>query len=260
MTLIDTHCHLDFPVLFKKHECLIENSINIGIRAIIIPAILAKRWDALINFTKKYPDFLYFALGLHPYFIAEHSQQDLMLLYGYLKQIKPIAIGEIGLDYYDNNLDKSKQHHFFEQQINIANMHQLPVIIHARKAHHDVIAILKKNNFKYGGVIHAFNGSFEQANEYMKLDFRFGVGGMITHPHAKHIRELAVNLPLESIVLETDAPDMPMYNQVTSYNSPENLLLIAQKLAKMRGISLEELGKQTTLNVVSTFKINIKAS
>jgi len=255
MRLTDTHCHLNFPVFDHLYDIIIKSCLRKNIGKIIVPAIKAVGWDQLIIFCQLYPEILYPALGLHPLFINEHNQNDLVLLEELIKKNKPIAIGEIGLDYFDKTLDKALQQYFFEAQVKLAQKYKLPIIVHARKSHHDILMILKKIKFDQYGTIHAFNGSLEQAQEYIKLGFKLGFGGMVTHPKARHITNLATNLPLSSIVLETDAPDMPLFEQAKSYNSPENILLIAQKMATMRNISLEEIANNTTENANRIFKL-----
>ncbi len=181
-------------------------------------------------------------------FVNDASKEDLALLRQYLSQHNTVAIGEIGLDFYIENFDQARQEHFFAEQLKLAAEFKLPVLLHCRRAIDTVIRHLKKNAV-CGGIAHAFSGSRSQANELIKLGFKLGFGGTMTYPNATRIRELAGTLPQDSIVLETDAPDMPpKFVQHGQPNRPEYLLRIAQTLADLRGISLQDVARMTTEN------------
>ena len=246
MNLIDTHCHLDNDAFDHDREEVIDNSRQLGINKIIIPGVSRNSWDKLLSLCDN-SKHLYPALGLHPYFTSTHKDADLIDLQSYLDSNTAIAIGEIGLDYYLKDIDKEKQIYFFEQQLLIAQKNNLPVILHVRKAHADVIALLKKIKVK-GGICHAYNGSYEQAQEYLKLNFIFGFGGTITYPQSTKLRNLASRLPLESIVLETDAPDMAVANHHGERNSPEYIIDCARALAQIREQDIDVIAQQTSAN------------
>lgn len=191
-------------------------------------------------------------------FIEQHQPQHLLELDQLVNKTKPCAIGEVGLDFYlskttSSNIsaqthDPEKQITYFAKQIIIAKRHDLPLIIHCRKAHDDCIKLLRQHSPK-GGIIHAFNGSIQQAHKYIELGFILGFGGMLTYPRSSKLRALASNLPLDSIALETDAPDMTVMQHRGQRNSPAYLPLVADALAELRNIDKRTVSKITTENV-----------
>lgn len=247
MELIDSHCHLDVEAFSADRNEVIRNSRAKGISRIIIPAIEANTWSGLISLCETETG-LYPALGLHPVFIDQHQPDAVNKLEKILQDTNPVAIGEIGLDFYLKELDKNKQTELFEKQLQIAKEHELPVILHVRKAHDQVLSLLKKYKLK-GGFAHAFNGSLQQANEYIKLGFKLGFGGTLTYKNANKIHKLAEALPLEAIVLETDSPDMVVESHQGQRNSPEYIIESLNALAAVRKESAEAIATQTSLNV-----------
>ena len=191
---------------------------------------------------------LHAALGLHPMFIEEHTDQHLHDLEMALNLPPVSAVGEIGLDFYEPGYNREKQEMFFRSQLKLAALKGLPVILHVRKAHNEVLKHLKMLNFKEGGIVHAFNGSLQLAKDYIKMDFKLGFGGTMTHARSVKIRELVKVLPLESIVLETDAPDMIPASSNSSRNTPVHLIDNFKALCSLRPESPEELARVTTKN------------
>ena len=250
--IIDTHCHLDNEQFKTDREDIMTKCQAKGISKIVVPAIARSNWDVVIQLCHKY-DMLYPALGLHPMLIDQHSDDDIKMLDHYLSQNTVIAVGEIGLDFYDKTANKVKQQRFFDAQLQLAQQYQLPVLLHVRKAHSDVIASLKKYSIP-GGIAHAFNGSMEVAQEYIKLGFKLGFGAVVTYERASKIRRLAADLPLQSIVLETDAPDMAGSLHHGERNSPEFLDEALSVLATLRQVTKEEIAAQTTKNARELFK------
>jgi TatD DNase family protein len=246
MHLIDSHCHLDFSEFDDDRENILSHCEQIGVKNIIVPSVMANSWDRLIDICQQ-SNMLYPALGLHPMFMDNHQAEDLIKLTENIALHKPVAIGEIGLDFYIPEHDKVSQTSLFEQQLTIAKKTDLPVILHVRKAHDQTLLLLKKHTVK-GGIIHAFNGSEQQAQQYIKLGFLFGVGGVITHKRATRLRQLFSILPLSSLVLETDAPDMPLSDMSEQRNTPENIPTILDCLAKIRSESKAEIATATTTN------------
>jgi TatD DNase family protein len=187
-------------------------------------------WSKLISLCQN-NDGLEFALGIHPYFISSATEDDLQTLSDLVQKHRQsvVAVGEIGLDFAsaENN---PKQIEFFEQQLSIANNYNLPVIIHHRKSHNELIRILKNTPVNKGGVVHAFSGSMFEAKTYIGLGFKIGVGGTITYQRAGKTRDVIRQLPIESLLLETDAPDMPIYGRQGQRNSPAFLPEILQSL------------------------------
>lgn len=217
-----------------------------GIEHLLIPAIQRSGWQNLWNLCLT-DDQLYPAIGLHPVMLEQHVQGDLKALETFIQLQPPVAIGEIGLDYAIKTLDKKKQEALLDAQLDIAARHQLPVILHIRKAHEPVLRLLKSHQL-CGGICHAFNGSEQQAGRYIEMGFGFGFGGMLTYPNARHLHALARHLPLETIVLETDAPDMSGIHHRYQRNSPAYLPEVVQMLGELRGIAPDQIAETTTRN------------
>lgn len=232
-TFIDSHCHLDFAVFDNDRSAIIKACREANIEAIIIPGVCRRDWQKILLLCQK-NNMLYSAVGLHPCFSVEHQVTDLDKLASICADNsttqKISAVGEIGLDFFIKNSDKKVQHYYFSEQLKIAGQYQLPVLIHARKSHDEVIKYLKENP-SLKGIIHAFSGSYEQAKEYLKRDFKLGFGGAFTYPRATRLRSLVSRLPVDAWVLETDAPDMSPLAHYGETNSPVNLPEIAREFA-----------------------------
>ena len=246
MNIIDTHCHLDVTDFDHDREQVLKNCRDKGISKIIVPAIEAKSWNKVLDLCKA-EQGLYPALGLHPVFIQHHHSKNLIQLEQLLETTSPVAIGEVGLDFYIKELDQQQQLELFEAQLVIAKNHSLPVILHVRKAHDQVLKLLKNMKLK-GGFCHAFNGSYQQAEQYLELGFKLGFGGTLTYENSTKIHKLAKTLPLEAIVLETDAPDMVVESHRGQRNSPEYILESLTALASIRNEDIETIAEQTTKN------------
>jgi len=244
MHLIDSHCHLDFDQFNSDRENILLHCQKLGVKDIIIPGVTADKWDDLIDICN-HSEMLHPALGLHPMFMAAHRPEHLLQLKETIANNKLIAIGEIGLDFYVADHDKAAQVDLFSTQLEIAQQSRLPVLLHVRKAHDQTISLLKKYPVS-GGIVHAFNGSIQQAEQYQQLGFVFGVGGAITHLRATRLRSLFTELDLSSIVLETDAPDMPLSELQEQRNTPENIPHILEALANLRVESRENIATITT--------------
>ena len=246
MEIIDTHCHLDVTDFDLDRVVVLENCRTQGISKIIVPAIESKTWANVLELCNAEKG-LYPALGLHPVFLKQHQADDINKLEKLLETASPVAIGEIGLDFYIKELDQQQQIILFEQQLLIAKNHNLPVILHVRKSHDQVLRLLKKIKVK-GGFCHAFNGTLQQAEKYIELGFKLGFGGTLTYKNSIKIHSLAKTLPLESIVLETDAPDMAVESHRGQRNSPEYIIEALSALAKIRNESMEFIAEQTSRN------------
>ena len=246
MEIIDTHCHLDVADFDLDRSQVLENCRDSDISKIIIPAIQTKTWSNILALCES-NNGLYPAFGLHPVFIQYHQSADINELEQLMDNHRPVAVGEIGLDFYIKELDQEKQLVLFEKQLIVAKNYNLPVIIHVRKAHDQVLQLLKKIKVK-GGFCHAFNGSTQQAQKYIELGFKLGFGGTLTYKNSTKIHKLAKELPLSSLVLETDAPDMVVESHRGERNSPEYILDALNALANIRNESVEFIAEQTTLN------------
>jgi len=254
MKLIDTHCHLDFEVFNADRDHVLQEARDVGLIGIVVPGTHQQGWENLLSVCAAH-DALYPVIGLHPMFLEQHQESDIEKLEYAINDSKPYAIGEIGLDYRDSVGDEGQQTFYFEQQVLLAQKKELPVILHILKAHDQALKILR-NNPVCGGTVHAFNGSLQQAEQYIELGFKLGFGGMLTYERSSKLRKLATELPLESIVLETDAPDVTVFQHQYERNSPVYLPYCLQALAEVRNETPEVIAAQTTENAISIFKLD----
>lgn len=247
--LIDTHCHLDAAEFDADRSKIAEQALKNGVLAIVVPAILRSNFDAVIALNKQHPHCAY-ALGIHPMYVNQSKPEDIEVLKTYVEQHKPVAIGEIGLDYYVTKDNSEVQIHYLTEQLKIARQHELPVLLHVRHAVDEVLKYVRRHQ-PVGGVAHAFNGSQQQAIQFIQLGFKLGFGGAMTYSRALRIRELAKTLPLESIVLETDSPDIPPeWVGSQGRNTPLELERIAQVLADLREQNLAQVVDITGSNAI----------
>lgn len=244
--LIDTHCHLDVEEFDPDRAQVLAAARAAGLVGIVIPAIHAAGWPRLLRLCAAAAD-LYPALGLHPVYLAQHRPEHIADLERALADSRPLAVGEIGLDFCQEGLDPARQQALFEAQLVLARSAGLPVLLHARKAHDQVLATLKRLRVR-GGIAHAFNGSLQQAGKYLDLGFCLGFGGMLTFERSLRLRPLARALPIEAIVLETDAPDLTVATHRGSRNSPAYLPEVLSALAEVRDADPAELAAQTSRN------------
>lgn len=253
--LFDSHCHLDFAEFDRDREALLKQMTKIGIDGVLIPGVTKDKWRHIRQLTALHKK-VYSAVGLHPLFIKEHRKEHLRDL-ELAVAMKPLwAIGEIGLDFYEKDIDRKIQIGLFKAQVEIAKSCKLPIILHVRKAHEDVLLYLKTMNFSEGGIVHAFNGSAEQAKRYAAMGFKLGFGGAFTYPGATKLRELAASLPLEDLVLETDAPDMKPVTCKKAHNTPLYLFDNFNELCKLRPEKPKEIADITSHNSRKVLRIS----
>jgi len=249
MALIDTHCHLDQPPLFDNIEKVIKQSVESDIEGIIIPSVSPENINKVIRVSQRF-DMCFLALGYHPFYAEQVTVEDLKKLSLLLIEHDAVAVGEIGLDKFSDKNQLSIQEKVYKNQLYIADNLELPIIVHARGMIDHITKHIRERKIK-GGIIHAFNGSFQQAEHLIKLGFKLGFGGVITYERAKHIRSLAKNLPLESIVLETDAPDMnPSWLESMLPNEPAQLKKISQIFCDLRGLEIREVASILKRNTI----------
>ena len=244
--LIDTHCHLDAAEFDADRDAVYAAAMAAGVGRIVVPGVTVNRNFRPKSTIAEYPACVE-AYGIHPLYVDQSSLEDLPRLRGWLQQAPPVAVGEIGLDFYVAGLDTERQTHFFVEQLKLAREFDLPVLLHVRRAVDPVLKQLRRIGVR-GGIAHAFNGSRQQADEFIKLGFVLGFGGAMTFDGSTRIRELAKTLPLESIVLETDAPDIPPAWLNRGRNSPAELPRIADTLAELRGLSRNDVVAATAAN------------
>ena len=264
MPWIDTHCHLDAAEFDADRDVVRQNAKSLGVETCVIPAVMASHFDEVRLLAHRHADA--YALGIHPLYTPLAEDKDLATLDTHLHAHRDdprlVALGEIGLDGFVPEINTpeafAKQTHFFEAQLQIAQRHQLPVILHVRRSADGLLKGLRQFPVA-GGIAHAFNGSLQQAKLFIEMGFKLGFGGAMTYDRATKLRALATELPLSALVLETDAPDIPPHWMYTTAedrekgkaqgrNSPAELPRIASDLAELRGISLEELAAATSAN------------
>lgn len=247
--LVDTHCHLDAPEFDVDRAAVADAAKRAGVGLILVPAVERANFGAVASVCRDFAG-CGAAYGIHPMYVPQAREDDLDALREIISREHPLAVGEIGLDHFVEPRDDSRQEFYFSAQLQIARDTGLPVLLHTRRAIDLVLKQLRLFRVP-GGIAHAFNGSRQQADEFIKLGFKLGFGGAMTFPRANRIRELAATLPLDAIVLETDAPDISPEWQPGARNTPGQLARIAQTLAELRGIAVREVAEATTANATA---------
>ncbi len=253
MELFDTHCHLDVDAFASDRDRVLADARAVGVRHMLVPAIQRGNWMTLWALWAR-DEALHPAIGLHPMLLQAHQDADIPALEAFVSTHRPVAIGEIGLDYTVKSLNWERQQKLLESQLAIAERHRLPVVLHVRKAHDPMLQTLKRYILP-GGICHAFNGSEQQGEQYREMGFRLGFGGMLTYPNARHLHALAGHLPLDAIVLETDAPDMSGAAHRYQRNSPAYLPEVLEMLAALRPEGAAVIADQTTRNAFRALRL-----
>ncbi len=248
---IDTHSHLDAGEFERDRDAVHARALAAGVLTQVVPAISLDNCEAVAETCRRYAGCLP-AWGLHPMYIGMHRPEHLDGLRRQVEAWHPVAIGEIGLDLFVSGLDYATQEYFYVEQLKIARDFDLPVLLHCRRANDQILKHLRRfPGLK--GIAHAFSGSRQQADEYLKLGFKLGFGGAFTWSRATRLRALAAELPIEAIVLETDSPDIPPAWVDQGRNEPAELARIAETLAELRGVDVGEIASRTTLNACALF-------
>lgn len=260
---IDSHCHLDAPEFDVDRHAVAQRATAAGVTRLVLPAVSVSNFDAVCALAHQY-GFAY-GLGIHPLYVHKASDGDLEVLQEALQKHRNdphlVAVGEIGLDHFVPGLDRTRQMHFYLAQLKLARAAGLPVILHVRRSADALLQGLRRIDVA-GGIAHAFNGSAQQAQQFVDRGFKLGFGGALTFDRALQIRALAKALPPAALVLETDAPDIPphwLYRTAAQRaagagmgrNEPAELPRIAQDLAALRGIGPNELAMLTSANVLA---------
>lgn len=247
--LIDTHCHLDAAEFDSDRAQVAQSALEHKVGIIVVPAVHSDNFQLVTALSQQFPHCAH-ALGIHPLFVENSQPEDLELLRQCLEENQAVAVGEIGLDFYIKGYDRERQEYFFVEQLKLAKTFNLPVILHVRGAIDTILKHLRILKLS-GGIAHAFNGSEQQAQEFIKLGFKLGFGGAMTYPRALKLRHLATHLPMESIVLETDAPDIsPEWIGTAGRNSPDQLHRIAEVLADLRHTDVAKIIEFTGKNAL----------
>ncbi|HDG1668555.1 TPA: metal-dependent hydrolase [Kluyvera ascorbata] len=254
---IDTHCHFDFPPFTGDEEASIQRAAAVGVNKIIIPATEADNFPRVLALAERFPP-LYAAVGLHPIVVERHNDESLAQLEAAiaLKPAKLVAVGEIGLDLYRENPQFERQQYLLDEQLRLAKRYDLPVILHSRRTHDKLALHLKRQNLPRTGVVHGFAGSFQQAERFVQLGYKIGVGGTISYPRASKTRDVMAQLPLSSLVLETDAPDMPLNGYQGQPNRPERVAEVFTHLCSLRHESPEEIATALLENTHALFGLS----
>ena len=253
MRLTDSHCHLDAPGFDGDRAAVIARAKAAGVATQVVPAITATSWPKLREVCAADAS-LHPAYGLSPMFLSEHRPGHLPELRTWLERERPCAIGECGLDFFIEGLDADAQRHYFDGQLRLAREFDLPLIVHARRAVDEVIHALRRTG-GLRGVVHSFSGSPQQARQLWDLGFLIGLGGPLTYPRANRLRTLAATMPLDYLLLETDAPDQPDAGIRSQRNEPARLAKVAACVAELRGQAVEEIAAQTTANARHLFNL-----
>ncbi|HCM05734.1 MAG TPA: hypothetical protein DIC30_06955 [Oceanospirillales bacterium] len=259
----DSHCHFDFDVFDKNRDEQWLLLKEYGCAGLIIPGVTAKQWPRLISLCADKP--WGYSLGLHPYFIEQHQEGDLNKLDNACaeqlelpaEESNLVAVGEFGLDFMLASSGHTQQVELCRQQLLIAKKYNLPVILHIRKAYDEVAAMIRSIGFTEGGIVHAFSGSYQQGMVFIGLGFKLGIGGAMSHSRANKLRATITRLPLDGLVLETDAPDMlPAFWQ-GPHNSPLSILFLAQIVASLHRCDLNQVllsSNRNLLGILPKFK------
>ena len=253
LQLVDTHCHLDVPEFDADREAVVARARAAGVTRQIVPAIEASTWPALREACAQDPG-LFPAYGLHPLLLASHREEHLRELRAWIERERPVAIGECGLDYWVEDLDRDLQSTYFDAQLRIARDFDLPVVVHARRAVDAVIAAIRRvGNLR--GVIHSYPGSEQQARQLADLGFLIGIGGPVTYERANRVRRVAASVPIETLLLETDAPDQPNSDRRGERNEPACMTRVLEVIAELRNEDPAVIAAATTRNAERLFAL-----
>ncbi len=254
--MIDSHCHLDFPHFDEDRDEVLARAVGVGLTALVNPGTDLESSQRAVALTERY-DYVYAAVGVHPHDASALRRETLSELRQLASHPKVVAIGEIGLDYYRDLSPRGQQRAAFEAQLALAADLDLPVIIHQRESAADVMDVLRDwaEAGHPGCVLHAFSGDEAMANEAISLGFFVGVGGPLTFKNARRLPELVPSLPLNCLVIETDAPYLTPHPYRGKRNEPAYVALVAERLAELRGSSLDELSRQVNDNTLRLFRL-----
>jgi len=254
--LFDTHTHLNAEQFEDDLEETIQRALDAGMEKMIVVGFDRPTIEKAMELIGKYT-FLYASVGWHPVDAIDMTEKDLLWIEELTKHPKVVALGEMGLDYHWDKSPKDIQKEVFRKQIQLAKKVKLPIIIHNREATADIVEILREEDAKeVGGVMHCYGGSIETAKECIEMNFYISLGGTVTFKNAKKPKEVAASIPLEKLLIETDCPYLAPTPHRGKRNEPSYVQLVAEEIAKIKGISYEEVAKTTTKNAKKLFGIN----
>lgn len=252
--IFDTHAHYDDRQFEEDRAELLGSMQEQGVGMIVDAGSDIASWDKIGQLTEQYP-FIYGAIGVHPDEVGELDEEKMQRMEKLLSGEKMVAVGEIGLDYYWDKEKCDLQKKWFIRQLELARQLDLPVIIHSREAAADTMEIMKQHAKGLDGVIHCFSYSLEQAKEYVNMGFYLGIGGVVTFKNGKKLKEVVGKIPLESLVLETDSPYLAPVPHRGKRNNSQNLVYVAEEIAALKGVSYEEVVRQTTENAKKLYRL-----
>lgn len=250
--LFNTHTHLNSEQLFENRDLYIQNAIDRGVKYFTVVGYDLESSRLAVQIAHEY-DFIYAAVGISPNDCKETTDEDLEAIEALAKDPKVVAVGEIGLDYYWDEASKEKQIDCFKKQLEIAKRLSLPVTIHARDAYEDTFDILSKSGVK--GIMHCYSGSYEMALRFIKIGYYISLAGPVTFKNAKVPKRVAEGVDLNYLLVETDDPYLTPAPYRGKQNEPGNVYFVAQKIAELKGLSYEEVAKQTTENALKVFQL-----
>ncbi len=253
-TLIDSHVHLDLPPFDADRKTVIERAQDIGIQHMVVPSVDLGSWPRIGKLAMDEPG-IHPAYGLHPVYLARHRLADLDRLNTWLNDHSAVALGEIGLDFHQADLERDLQRFYFTNQLQLAQERKLPVIVHARQALEEVSLTLRQND-GLRGVVHSFSGSEQQARRLWDIGFHLGIGGPVTYERAQRLRRIVATMPIEFLLLESDAPDQPDAAHRGQRNEPARIIEVLRCIATLRGESEAHVAEATTGNARRLFGIN----
>jgi len=253
MKLIDSHCHLDDDRFDDCREQVITQAAVAGVTRMVIPATTANRWEKIKQVCAGH-EGLYPAYGLHPMFIEQHHVSHLRELDEWLERERPIAVGECGIDFFHSRVDEKWQRQLFLEQLQLANNHHLPLIVHVRKSMDEVISMLRKHA-QYGGVVHSFAGSQQQALQLHGLGFKLGIAATVGFERARKLQAVVAAMPDDTLLLESDAPDQAGAAHRGQLNQPAFIVEHLQSMADLRQCTVEDLAVTLNHNAESLFNI-----
>ncbi|MDR0271222.1 TatD family hydrolase [Paenibacillus sp.] len=255
MNLFDTHTHLDAPQFDEDREDVIERALDNGVSRMINVGFNRETIPSTMKLAETY-DFIYAAVGWHPQDAITMKEGDLEWIASLCSHEKVVAIGEIGLDYYWDTSPKEVQHHVLRQQIGLARELKMPIVIHNRDAHEDIVKILREEKAsEVGGVMHSYSGSWETAKLCLNMGFHLSFGGPITFKNAKQPKEVLAQVPMDRLLIETDSPYLTPHPFRGKRNESANVRLVAEAAAQIKGVEVEEIAQITTQNAMEQFGI-----
>lgn len=254
---IDTHVHLNADQYEEDLQQVIERALEAKVEKMVVVGFDRKTIQRAMQLIDDY-EFIYAVIGWHPVDAIDCTEEDLKWIEELASHPKVVAIGETGLDYYWDKSPKDVQQQLFRRQIHLAQKLNLPIVIHNRDATGDVVKILREENAStVGGVMHCFSGSVETARECIAMNFMISLGGPVTFKNAKTPKEVAKEIPLQYLLIETDAPYLAPHPYRGKRNEPSYVPLVAEEIARLKGLTVEEVAKATTENATKFFKLNV---